>query len=172
MSDTTTKTDDSTAPTTDAAKFASEYTHTPKDNRFVYATSEQILEVFEQGSGIVFLGFPECPWCQRLAPIVTTAAIDEGLDKVYYFNIRTARTENDATYQKIVEHLKPHLQTDDQGNPRVTVPDVTVLKNGAIVGRFEMESSSENENTPDTYWTDARRERAVTQLRGLIQKTR
>ena len=154
----------------DAQKFATDYENVPEDNRFVYATSEEILELFESGTGLVFFGFPECPWCQKLAPLVNQAAKQENLDKIYYFNIREARSENDDTYQKIVGYLKDYLSKDEDGNPRVTVPDVTTLKNGEIVGRFKQESSGENEKTPDTFWTEERQERAVVQLSEMIQQ--
>lgn len=154
----------------DAQKFATDYQNVPEDNRFVYATSEEILELFESGTGLVFFGFPECPWCQKLAPLVNQAAKQENLDKIYYFNIREARSENDDTYQKIVGYLKDYLSKDEDGNPRVTVPDVTALKNGEIVGRFKQESSGENEKTPDTFWTEERQERAVVQLSEMIQQ--
>ena len=154
----------------DAQKFATDYENVPEDNRFVYATSEEVLELFEGGTGLVFFGFPECPWCQKLAPLVNQAAKQENLDKIYYFNIREARSENDDTYQKIVGYLKDYLSKDEDGNPRVTVPDVTALKNGEIVGRFKQESSGENEKTPDTFWTEERQERAVVQLSEMIQQ--
>ena len=160
------------ASRSDSEKFAAEYHDVASDNRYVYATNEQILEVFESGSGIVYLGFPECPWCQKFVPLIDTAAREEQLDKIYYFNIRTARSDNDDTYQKIVEHLKDYLQTDDDGNPRIYTPDITAIRDGEVVGRFKQEPSESGQNTPDTYWTDERKERAVTQLRELIRKTR
>lgn len=158
------------ADMTSAQKFASEYKNVPEDNRFVYATSDQVLEMFEKGTGLVYFGFPECPWCQKLTPLIDKAAKQEKLDKVYYFNIREARQQNDDTYQEIVDYLKDHLNKDEDSNPRVTVPDVTALKEGKIVGRFKQESSGENENTPDTFWTDERQERAVVQLGEMIQQ--
>ena len=48
---------------TDAKKFASEYP-VDKDNVFVYRTLEEINNILENGTGLIFLGFPECPWCR------------------------------------------------------------------------------------------------------------
>ncbi len=155
---------------TDAQKFASEYRNVSDDNLYEYATNQQILDIFEKGSGLVYFGFPECPWCQQFVPIINEAAKQEGLDKIYYFNIRDARTKNDETYQKIVDYLKEYLPKDEDGNPRISVPDVTAVKNGEIVGRYKQEPGSEGQNTPDTYWTNERQERAITQLQELIQK--
>ena len=46
----------------DAAKFKSEYPRVAANNRFVYASDKEVLSIFDSGSGVVFLGFPQCPW--------------------------------------------------------------------------------------------------------------
>ncbi|MFC2606359.1 hypothetical protein FBF28_04170 [Candidatus Saccharibacteria bacterium oral taxon 488] len=157
----------------DAARFKTAYSRVADDNRFVFAAAGEVLEKFESGSGLIFLGFQQCPWCQRLAPIVDEAAKAERLDKIYYLDIRHARETNDATYKKLVEKLKPHLRTDENGQPRVYVPDVTALKDGRVVGHFLQETTADGEKaTPDTYWTRERRARAVEQLRQMIRAMR
>mgnify|MGYP000901625091 CR=1 FL=1 len=157
----------------DAARFKAAYSRVADDNHFVFASASEVLEKFESGSGLVFLGFQQCPWCQQLAPIVDEAAKAEGLDKIYYLDIRHARETNDDTYKKLVEKLKPHLRTDENGQPRVYVPDVTALKDGHIVGHFLQETTTDGEKaTADTYWTRERRARAVEQLRQMIRAMR
>lgn len=157
----------------DAARFKAAYSRVADDNRFVFASAGEVLEKFESGSGLIFLGFQQCPWCQQLAPIVDEAAKAEGLDKIYYLDIRHARETNDDTYKKLVEKLKPHLRTDENGQPRVYVPDVTALKDGHIVGHFLQETTADGEKvTADTYWTRERRARAVEQLRQMIRAMR
>ena len=48
---------------TNAEKFAREYS-IDNDNVFVYRTLEEINKILKNGTGIVYLGFPECPWCK------------------------------------------------------------------------------------------------------------
>ena len=67
----------------DAARFKAAYSRVANDNRFVFASAGEVLEKFESGSGLIFLGFQQCPWCQQLAPLVDDAAKAEGLDKIY-----------------------------------------------------------------------------------------
>ena len=158
---------------TDAARFKAAYSRVADDNRFVFASAGEVLEKFESGSGLIFLGFQQCPWCQQLAPLVDDAAKAEGLDKIYYLDIRHARETNDATYKQLVEKLKPHLRTDENGQPRVYVPDVTALKDGRVVGHFLQETTVDGEKaTADTYWTEERRARAIEQLRRMIRAMR
>lgn len=156
-----------------AAQFKADYPGVADDNRFVVSTPDEVLAAFDNGNGLIFLGFKECPWCQKLAPIVDEAAKAENLDKIYYLDIRAARQNNDETYQKIVAKLKDHLRKDEQGNPRVYVPDVTAVRGGQVVGHFLQETTADGEQaTPDTFWTDERRAKAVEQLRQMIRQTK
>jgi hypothetical protein len=160
------------ATESDAERFAQEYPQTPADNRFVYVSSEEIIEIFEDGSGLVFLGFPECPWCQEITPILHEAAVAENLDEIYYYNIREDRESNDPAYQQLVGYLEEYLRTDEDGTPRIYVPDISAVRNGEIVGHFLQETADDGEQvTPQTYWTDERSERAIDQLREMIRNT-
>ena len=154
----------------DSAKFKSEYPRVAADNRFVYASDKEVLNVFDHDSGVVFLGFPQCPWCQRLSEYVDQAARAESIDKIYYLNIRDARASNNEVYQKLVKKLEPYLDKDDNGKPRIFVPDVSIVKNGKIIGRYKEELTGDDNITPDKYWTSERIERALSQLRGFMRQ--
>ena len=154
----------------DAAKFKSEYPRVAANNRFVYASDKEVLGVFDHGSGVVFLGFPQCPWCQRLSEYVDRAARAEGIDKIYYLNIRDARANNNEVYQKLVKKLESYLDKDDNGKPRIFVPDVSIVKNGKIIDRYKEESTGDDNITPDKYWTSERIERTSSQLRGFMRQ--
>ena len=153
----------------DAARFRQNYPEVPENNKFVFATNKEIIDIFEGGDGLVFLGFPACPWCQKLAPLVNEAAEQSGLEKIYYLNIQEARANNDELYQKLVAFLKDDLQKDESGNPRIFVPDVTAVLGGKIVGRFTQEPA-DGSPTPDDYWTETRKTNAIKQLNELIGK--
>ena len=152
-------------------KFISQYPKVTSGHKFVYAEPAEILDIIDGGDGVVFLGFPECPWCQQLAPIIQEAAQSENIDKIYYLNIKESRANNDEVYQKLVTKLHDYLPKDDDGNPRISVPDVTAFRQGDIVGRFEQEDPAEGEEvSPDTYWTDERRSRALISLREMVRQ--
>ena len=140
---------------TDAKKFAKEYTQITEDNYFVYRTSDEIIKILENGTGVVYLGFPECPWCQSYVKMLNEVADIEGLEKIYYLNILEDRKNNTEDYQKIVEILKDHLQYDDEGNKRVYVPAVIVVSKGEIIG-FNDETSYDTKGfeNPEDYWTE------------------
>lgn len=113
-------------------KFAEEY-KTTKDNVFTYRTIEEINKILKNGTGLIFLGFPECPWCRGYVPIINEVAKKEGLEKIYYFNIYEDRKNNTEEYQEMVKLLKGFLRYDDEGNERIYAPSLIALKNGKIL---------------------------------------
>ena len=137
---------------------------------FTSISGQRAVEVLKSGDGVVFLGFPSCPWCQKLAPIVDEAARSKGISAVYYLDIQQARQQNDETYQKLVDLLRPYLPKDEKGEPIIYVPDVTVVKSGNIIGRFKMEAAEADVKTPAAYWTETRRDNALDQLRGFMSE--
>ena len=140
---------------TDAIKFSEEYTQVPQDNLFVYKSVDDIIKILEHGTGIVYLGFPECPWCQRYSVYLNEVAKANGASCIYYYNITDDRKNNTENYQKIVKLLSGKLDFDNEGNERIYVPDVTFVLNGTIVGHDnETAYDTKGYNTPDEYWND------------------
>ena len=136
----------------DAERFAKEYDFTV-NNVFVYRNLDEINKILENGTGVVYLGFPECPWCKGYIPYLNEVAINEHLDKIYYFNILNDRKNNTSGYKKNVQLLNDYLKYDNEGNKRIYVPAVIAVNNGKIVG-FDDESSLDTKGyeTPEEYW--------------------
>ncbi len=139
----------------DAEKFAEEYTLVDKDNRFVYTEIDEIINILEEGTGIVYLGFPECKWCQQYVVYLNEVAKDRNVSKIYYYNIRKDREDNTENYQTIVNLLQDYLQEDEEGNPRIYVPAVIFMSAGNILG-FDDETAYDTKgfDDPSNYWTE------------------
>ena len=139
----------------DNIKFSKEYTNVSKDNVFVYRDINEIIKVMEHGTGVVYLGFPECPWCQAYVKYLDEVSKKVGIEKIYYYNILEDRKNNTSEYQKIVELLKDNLQFDQDGNPRVYVPNVSFHINGKVIGNdYETSLDTHDLSSPDEYWTE------------------
>ena len=136
----------------DAERFAKEYDFTV-NNVFVYRNLDEINKILENGTGVVYLGFPECPWCRGYIPYLNEVAINEHLDKIYYFNILNDRKNNTSGYKKTAQLLNDYLKYDNEGNKRIYVPAVIAVNNSKIVG-FDDESSLDTKGyeTPEEYW--------------------
>lgn len=141
----------------DSVRFANEYSNVSGKNPFVYKTGDEIVDILEHGTGVVYLGFPSCPWCQAYVGYLNEAANEVGLDKIYYYNIEQDRKDNTELYQKLVSILSTYLQFDGEGQRRIYVPNITFVVDGKIIGN-DLESSkyTAGESDPDAYWTEAR----------------
>ena len=147
-----------------------EYTSLPKDNLFVYRDSDEIIKILKNGTGIVFLGFPECKWCQAYVPILDEVAKEEGVEKIYYYNILEDRKENNKTYKEMVKLLKKYLDFDEEGNERIFVPEVAFVVKGLIVASDNETSLISGETTPEEYWTDSKKQETKEKLRVYINQ--
>lgn len=138
----------------DAEKFSEEYTLVDKDNKFRYANIDEVIDTLEDGTGVVYLGFPECKWCQQYTVYLNELAKDRNIPEIMYYNIREDRQDNTKNYQTIVNLLKDYLPEDEEGNPRVYVPAVIFMSNGKILG-FDDETAYDTKgcDEPSKYWT-------------------
>jgi len=141
----------------DSERFAQEYPLVGGDNIFVYKNADETADILARGRGIVYIGFKECPWCQLYAVFLHDVAIEMGIDKIYYCDIQEDRESNSESYQRIAGILAGRLQYDDEGRPRVYVPDVSIVSRGRIIARdFETSKETLGYNTPQEYWNDER----------------
>lgn len=141
----------------DAIRFSREYKGVPKENVFVYKNIDEIIKIMEHGTGIVYLGFPDCPWCRAYVKYLNEVAIEEGIEKIYYCNILEDRKNNTKEYQKIVELLGDNLQYDEEGNLRVYVPNVSFHIKGEVIGNdYETSYDTKGYKDPKDYWTNDR----------------
>jgi len=157
---------------TDSLKFSEEYTMVEEDNAFVYKDLNEINKILENGTGIVYLGFPECPWCQQYVKYLNEVANDYEVEKIYYCNVLEDRTNNTADYQRTVELLSEYLQYDEEGNKRVYVPTVVAVNKGEIVG-FDDETAWDTKGfeDPKDYWNEDSIEALKVRLEKMILDT-
>lgn len=120
--------------TTDALKFNSEYPLVEENNIYKYATFDNIVDIIKGGSGIIYLGFPTCPWCKEATPVLNEVAKEKNVKEIFYFNHRDIRNNNTDEYQELVELLSNFLTEDEEGNKRIYAPTVIFVQNGNIKG--------------------------------------
>lgn len=156
--------------TEDSRLFAAEYSGVTKDNNFIIKTPTEVVKILEGGTGLIYFGFPECPWCQAYVNYLDEVAREEKLDKMYYVNIREIRTNNTEEYQRMTELLKDYLGKGEDGNPRIFVPAIVAVDGGKIIG-FDSTSSmnTREDGAPDEWWTKPREGELKQKLRVIIK---
>ncbi len=139
---------------TDAKRFSEEY-KISEDNVFVYRNSDEILKIMKNGTGVVYLGFPECPWCSAYVVYLNEVAKENHLDKIYYYNILEDRKNNTEFYKEVIKLLSGNLQYDDEGNERLYVPNVSFHVKGEVIGNdYETSKDTHDLKDPKDYWTN------------------
>jgi len=83
-----------------------------ENNPMKYADYGDLLEVIHSKSGIIYLGFPGCPWCRSALPVLLDVAKDNNIETIYYMNIQNERDSF------VVENEKLVYQLDDEGNEK------------------------------------------------------
>lgn len=173
----------------DSVKFKKEYEelnengiklNIDKSNPIEYADYDKILEVIENGTGIIYLGFPGCPWCRNALPVLFDVAKENKVDTIYYMNILKERdsyvvedgklvyakdedgNEKKGTegYHKLLKALDEHLsdyvisfegKEYKTGEKRIYAPSVIFVRDGKILGiHVSTVASHENPKEPLT----------------------
>lgn len=140
----------------DNIRFSKDYTQVTEDNIYKYASKEEVLAAFESEKAVVFFGFPECKWCQAYVKLLNDIAKEYGVSEILYYNIKYDRSKNTKFYIQVQELTKEYLQEDEEGIPRMYVPDVYFIKDRKIIGhnndtsmisKMELEEYYTKENT-------------------------
>lgn len=160
------------------------------DNIIKYSTYDEILEILKSGTGVIYLGYPECPWCRNLVPTMLMAASEVELDTIYYLNIKEDRdllilnekkkviTEKEGSkkYFELVDALSSILDdyiltTNDgeevnTGKKRIYVPIVIFVKDGKIVDKHI--DTVESQEDPYVLLSDVQQEELLLKLINLM----
>jgi thiol-disulfide isomerase/thioredoxin len=130
------------------------------NNPFVYASVDDIKNLFDNGTGVIYFGFPTCPWCRNLVPILNEAVNNTSIEKVYYYNIKSIRSsisfddnnklvneKGDDFYYYLLDKLDSYLteytikdknnKDYDTKEKRLYAPTVVFVKEGKIIGVHE-----------------------------------
>ena len=127
----------------------------PEDNAIRYSNVAEILSLLENGTGVIYFGYPECPWCRSaISPLLNTANMI-GIETIYYFNAKEIRdtkhldengqivTDKEGTkeYYDLLQALDSVLQSydglNDENIKRLYFPSVVFVKEGEIIGFHE-----------------------------------
>lgn len=119
-------------------------------NGIEYVSGKKVVELLSNGTGVIYFGFPECPWCRNMIePFLEV--MSEKKEPVYYFNAYSIRDEKDLdennnvitrqkgtkTYHEILKLLGDKASVyeglNDESIKRLYFPTVVFVKEGKIV---------------------------------------
>lgn len=136
-------------------KQKNEYTLITGKNLLETKSIDEVTNIINNKTGVVFLCNPKSDWCQYYAYLLNDAAIERGIDKIYYANIADERNMNSNKYQKLVTALEDYLYTDDTNSKRIYMPNMTVVKDGKILANNNETSIMLNNISAKDYWNES-----------------
>lgn len=128
-------------------------------NTIKYVTAKEAVKLLKDGTGIIYFGFPTCPWCRSLLPILLDIA-EKKNEVIYYLDVYEMRSTfkleegkinkiKDGTkeYRELLELLDSELEEfvieDEAGNKydtgekRLYAPSIVAFNKGKITGFHE-----------------------------------
>ena len=155
-------------------------------------TEDETIKLLKEGTGIVYFGFADCPWCRTLLPVLLQTLDNMSVSRLYYLNIGSIRDtlalddknkvevkeEGTSGYYQILEALDSvlepyYLETADgkkvdTKEKRLYAPTLVGVKNGEIVG-VHVGTLESQENGYDDL-SDEQEEELSKALQDLINK--
>lgn len=126
------------------------------EHSFKTITMQNAIDIFEnKGSGIIYFGFPDCPWCIEALPVMDEVAKELGKEILY---VQTRDADRNLIYTpeekaKILTYVGEYEDKDEEGNLGLYVPLVVVVKDGECVsghlGTIEEHDAHERTMTSD-----------------------
>ena len=123
----------------------------PEENPMVYATYDEVMDLLENGTGVIYFGYPTCPWCRSIVSVLVESAKENRVDEILYFNAKEYRdvkrlnelgeiettTEAKEGYYELVNALGEHASVyeglNDDSIKRLYFPTVVFVKEGEII---------------------------------------
>ncbi len=119
-------------------------------NGVKYVSAKESVNILERKTGVLYFGFPQCPWCRNIVEVLLEAAKETELENIYYYNALEIRdekylqdgkiiTSKEGTkqYYKILELLGDKANVyeglGDTSIKRLYFPTVVFVKDGKIV---------------------------------------
>lgn len=162
----------------------------PKDNKIIYKSDSEIIDVIKNETAVIYFGFNSCPWCRSMVENLIKVTDDLNIKNVYYVDVKDIRDTLEVdengnilrtktwtpAYRELLtlldEHLDYYVITDKDGNEvetkekRIYAPNVVVVKDGKVLGLTT--GISENLKNPFGEISDIHKKESYDMLYELI----
>lgn len=135
-----------------------DYPDLDEENLFIVSDAEGTFKFLEHGTGVLMLGFPDCPWCQVYLPMLDDLAKTAGIKKIVYYDTKKSRIDQPEDYAKLLELLDEkgtYTEYNNDGEKRIFVPFMVTIDHGEIkYMNHDTCHLDSDEISPEEYWTD------------------
>jgi len=156
----------------------------------IYKTDKEIVDVLNNGTGVIYFGFNSCPWCRSMVETLIKVIEDYEVENFYYTDIKHIRSSfkvenkkltkvNEGTesyydiLEKLDEYLTDYVITDNNkdyktNEKRLYAPTVVVIKEGTILGVHEV--TVDSQTNPFDGLNDTQKEELYGIYEAMIKK--
>lgn len=132
---------------------------------------DDAIHLFEdKGTGLVYFGFPDCPWCNEIVPLLKGAAEEADIEVLY---VRTRDDDHERLYSdeqrdKIAPYFGDHdyIRNNLMGQPTMYVPLVIAVKDGELAAGHQ--GTVDGHDAKESEMTDEQREQAEKEIAELV----
>lgn len=127
----------------DSNHFSKLYKDVPNDNVYKKISAKDAVDLIENKTGIIYIGYSLCPWCQQLVPLLNEVAKEDEVETIYYidnfYDMRPDKKdnpENQREYNKLANLLGDEIvemKSEESEFNIIRVPLVLFVKDGKIL---------------------------------------
>ncbi len=139
----------------DSEKFASEYKDIiDKDNIYVYVNSQDAYAHVKSNNVIILFGIKDSKWVGYYANVLNSVAKENGIEKIYYYDITDDRSDKNGSYQSIVKYLSDYITHLDDGTIDLYGPSLFIKKDGVVLYFDDSNAFISGNISPEEYWNE------------------
>ena len=100
------------------------------ENKIKYTSYDEILDIFNNdGDAVIYFGYAKCLYCRSVVSVLVDAAVETGLDKIYYLDIE----EKEENYEQLFTVLDDRFIDTSNNDRKIYSPLVIFVADGKIV---------------------------------------
>lgn len=133
------------------------------DNNIKYVKDDEILNLLNKGTNVIYFGWADCNWCRSIVPTLIDVLKDNNIEKLYYYdfkNLRSAYEKNTdkgkvSIYEGILDVIGEDITSlfgEDSlrsNEKKILAPTVVFIKDGEYVGLHVKSVDSQEESTDE-----------------------
>ena len=107
--------------------------HNDEEPPFLEITPDESMRFFDEGgTGLLYFGRSNCPYCQRAVPELDAVLNEYGIS-VYYVDVDLSKLTYEK-YEELLPYLDTALAVSESGEKNFLIPNVIAVKEGKIIG--------------------------------------
>lgn len=121
--------------------------------KFEVVKAAKVKSLLKEGKSIIILGNNESKYSEKYVSLIQETIESIILDKVYYYDLRKDKQQQNSNYYDIRDALSGNLVTTDLGENNLLAPSFYIIDNGEVK-YYNIESVAvKNTDSIEDYWT-------------------